>query len=148
MFRFWRKWTSILVLATSALPCCAPLPKSEYWDGYFRHLHPPRYTFQVLDGWRPATISDYPSLGFNRRFFETLDEAGRSAAMQRAELEMQGQDAVLVSSRGAWIQVGSQVGAKRWYAFRNLRFGLDEREKQAIWDSLSTRLSQSAPPAD
>jgi len=146
--RRWRDWAFVVVLTTLTQHGCAPLPKAEYWDGFFRHLHPPKYSFQVPDGWRPATSSDYPLLGFNRHLFQTLDEAGRSAAMQRAELEMQRQDAVLVSSRGAWIQVRSQVGAGRWYAFGNLRFGLGEREKQAIWQSLSTSLSQSAPAAD
>jgi hypothetical protein len=148
MFRFWWNWAFIVVLATSTLPGCAPVPKAEYWDGYFRHLHAPRYTFQVPDGWRPATISDYPSLGFNQRFFQTLDEGSRSAAMQRAELEMQGRDAALISSRGAWIQVQSAVGAGGWYTFRDLRRGLSDREKQAIWQRLSTNLIQAAPPAE
>jgi len=139
---------SIVVLATLMLPGCAPLPKAEYWDGYFRHLHPPRYTFQVPDGWRQATISDYPSLGFNRHVFETLDQAGRSAAMQRAELEMQGRDTGLISSRGAWIQVTSAGGVGGWYTFKDLRFGLSEQEKQAIWQRLSTNLIQAAPPAE
>src|SRR4029450_13270111 len=148
MLRFWRNWASIVVLATSALPGCAPLPKAEYWDGYFRHLHHPRYTFQVTRGWRPPTISDYPSLGFNQRFFQTLDEAGRNAAMQRAELEMQGRDAALISSRGAWIQVEPGAGPGGWYTSRNPRFGLGDREKQAIWQRLSTNLIQAAPPAE
>jgi hypothetical protein len=139
---------SIVVLATLMISGCAPVPKAEYWEGYFRHLHPPRYTFQVPEGWRQATISDYPSLGFNRRVFETLDEAGRSAAMQRAELEMQGRDTGLISSGGAWIQVASAAGAGGWYTFKDLRFGLGDREKQAIWQRLSTNLIQAAPPAE
>jgi hypothetical protein len=147
MLRFWRDWASI-VLATLMLPGCAPLPKGEYWDGYFRHLHPPRYTFQVPDGWRQATISDYPALGFNRRLFQRLDEAGRRAAMQRAELEMQGPDTGLISSRGAWIQVRSLGGPGDWYTFKDLRFGLSDREKQTIWQSLSTNLIQAAPAAE
>ena len=138
----------IVVLATLILPGCAPLPKSEYWDGFFRHLHNPRYSFQVPDGWRQATTSDYPSLGFNRRLFQTLDEAGRTAAMQRAELEMQSGDTGLISSRGAWIQVRSQVGAGGWYTFQDLRFGLSDREKRAIWQRLAARLIQAAPPAE
>jgi hypothetical protein len=139
---------SIVVLATLMISGCAPVPKAEYWEGYFRHLHPPRYTFQVPEGWRQATISDYPSLGFNRRVFETLDEAGRSAAMQRAEREMQGRDTGLISSGGAWIQVASAAGAGGWYTFKDLRFGLGDREKQAIWQRLSTNLFQAATPAE
>ena len=143
--RFWRDWAFIVV---PVLASCAPLPKVEYWGGFFRHLHPPRYTFQVPDGWRQATISDYPSLGFNRRLFQTLDEAGRSAAMQRAELEMRGSDTGLISSRGAWIQVMSRVGPGGWYTFKDLRFGLSDGEKQAIWQQLSTNLIQTAPAAE
>jgi len=143
-----RDWALLVVLSTLTLPGCAPLPKAEYWDGFFRHLDPPRYTFQVPDGWRQATISDYPSLGFNRRLFQTLDEAGRSAAMQRAELEMQGPDTGLISSRGAWIQVMSRVGPGGWYTFKDLRFGLSDGEKQAIWQQLSTSLIQTAPAAE
>src|SRR4029453_18649028 len=59
-------WALIVVLNTLTLPGCAPFPKAEYRDGFFRHLHPPRYTVQVPDGWRQAATSDYPSLGFNR----------------------------------------------------------------------------------
>ncbi len=139
---------SLVALATLMLAGCAPVPKAEYWQGYFRHLHPPRYMFQVPDGWRQATISDYPSLGFNRGVFERLDEAGRSAAMQRVELDMQSRDTGLVSSRGAWIQVASAVGAGGWYTFKDLRFGLGDREKQEIWQRLSTNLTQAAPAGE
>jgi hypothetical protein len=45
MLRLWRDGALIVVLATLILPGCAPLPKVEYWGGFFRHLHPPRYTF-------------------------------------------------------------------------------------------------------
>ena len=148
MRRPGHNWAFIVVLATLMLPRCAPFPKAEYWDGFFVHLHPPRYRFQVPDGWRPATVSDYPSLGFNRRLFQTLDQGGRSAVMQRAELEMQGADTGLISSRGAWIQVRSQSGPGGWYTLRDLRFGLSDREKQEIWQRLSTNLIQTAPPAE
>ena len=148
MLQLCRDAALIVVLATLILPGCAPLPKSEYWDGFFRHLHQPRYSFQVPDGWRQATTSDYPSLGFNRRLFQTLDEAGRTAATQRAELEMQSGDTGLISARGAWIQVRSQVGAGGWYTFQDLRFGLSDREKRAIWQRLAARLIQAAPPAE
>jgi hypothetical protein len=96
MLQLWRDGALIVVLSTLILPGCAPFPKVEYSDGFFRHLHPPRYTFQVPDGWRQATTSDYPSFGFNRRLFQTLDEAGRTGAMQRAELQMQSGDTGLI----------------------------------------------------
>jgi hypothetical protein len=146
--KLWRDWALIVVLSTLTLPGCAPFPKAEYWDGFFRHLHPPRYRVEVPDGWRQATMSDYPSLGFNRRLFQILDEAGRTAAMQRAELEMQSGDTGLISSRGAWIQIRSQASAGGWYTARDLRFGLSDREKQAVWQRFSSRLIQAAPPAE
>jgi hypothetical protein len=88
-------------------------------------------------------------LGFNRRLFQTLDRASRSAFLQRAELELQVIDAGLISSGGAWIQVGSAAGSGGWYGSPDrLRFGLSEREKEAVWQHLSTGLVQSAPPTD
>jgi hypothetical protein len=149
MRRLGRDWLlSLMLLPAFIVAGCAPLTKAEYWDGWFVHAHHPRYTFQVPDGWRPATIADYPSLGFNRRLFQTLDEASRTAAMQRAELEMQARDTGLISTRGAWIQVASKEGTGGWYTQRDLRFGLSDREKQQVWQQLVSRLSQTAPPAE
>lgn len=143
-----RACAPIVLLTTLTLSSCAPLPKAEYWDGIFRHLHVPRYSFRVPDGWREARASDYPLLGFNRRFFQTLDDAGRSATMRRAEMEMQGRDASLISSNGAWIQVSSAAGTGGRYSGDRLRFGLAQGEKETIWHNFSTRLIESAPPAD
>ena len=145
MLRSWRDSAVIVVLATLMAAGCAPLPKVEYWDGFFRHLHHPRYSFQVPDGWRRATVSDYRSLGFSQRGFQTLDEAGRRAFIQRVELELKGRDAVLISSRGAWIQVKSESSLG---GLPPDRYGLSEREKQSIWRRFSSDLMRSAPPAD
>jgi len=113
----------IVVLVLVTLTSCGPLPKAEYWDGFFLHLHPPRYTFKVPDGWRETTTSDAPALGVNR-------------------------DTGLISSRGASIQVRSHTGPGGWYTFQDLRFGLSDRERQAIWQRVSTSLIQAAPPAE
>jgi len=73
-----RSWFGLTVLAlVSILPACAPLPKGEYWQGSYLHLDPPRYTFDVPEGWREATPGDYARLGFNRKGFERLDADGR-----------------------------------------------------------------------
>ena len=148
MHRLGRNWAFIVVLAAMVASSCAPLPKAEYWDRSFVHLHPPRYTFEVPEGWRPETIADYPALGFNRRLFQQLDGAGRTAALQRAEQEMQRRDAGLISARGARIQVRSQQSPGGWYTFQDLRFGLSDREKQAIWQRFSASAIQAAPPAE
>jgi hypothetical protein len=68
--------------------------------------------------------------------------------MQRAELEMQSGDTGLISSRGAWIQARSQSAPGGWYTFKELQFGLSDREKQAVWQRLRARLIQTAPPPE
>src|SRR5262245_31923163 len=143
-----RKQLLAALLSTFILTSCAPVPKVKYWDGWFLHLHHPKYTFEIPDGWRPATVSDYPSLGFNRHVFQTLDEATRNEAMKRAELEMQARDTGLISPRGAWIQVASASVPGNWYTRRDLRFGLSDRQRQEMWRQFLTRLRQSATPTD
>jgi hypothetical protein len=142
--RSWRNSIFIVVLAASSLSGCAPLPRGEYWSGSFVHFDPPRYVFDVPDGWREAKVSDYASLGFNRRVFAGLDATGRSAAPERAEFELDGIDTGLISSRGAWIQVGSETRTGGWYSSSNpLQFGLSEGEKQGIWQRFSaTRIER------
>jgi hypothetical protein len=109
----------IVVLAALSLSSCGPLPKGEHWKGSFIHLDPPRYSFAVPDGWREAKALDFSSLGFNRRMFATLEAASRSAFLLRAEIEMHGVDTGLISSRGAWIQIGSEPGSAGWYGQRD-----------------------------
>ena len=143
--RFWRDWAFLVVLVLAG---CAPLPKVEYWGGFFRHLHYPQYSFQVPDGWQPATVSDYLSLSSSQRVFQTLDEAGRRAFIQRVELAMKTGDTVLMSPRGAWIQVKSESESSLAGIHDLNRYGLSEREKQSIWRRFSTDLIRRAPPAD
>jgi hypothetical protein len=139
----------MVALTTLSLSSCAPLPKGEYWQGSYVHLDPPRYSFDVPKGWRAATAADYPSLGFNRRVFASLDAAGRTAALQRAETELEGIDAGLISSGGAWIQVGSEARSGGWYTSSDpLRFGLSEGEKQGLWQRFSTARIERAPATD
>ncbi len=139
----------LIVLAASGLTACAPLPKGEYWNGSYVHLDPPRYTFDLPKGWREATASDYPSLGFNRRVFARLDEAGRRTLLERAEIELQAIDAGLISPRGAWIQVGSEARSSGWYSSSNpLQFGLTEQEKKGLWERFSRARIDNAPSTD
>jgi hypothetical protein len=139
----------MVALTILSLPSCAPLPKGEYWDGSYVHLDPPRYSFEVPAGWRAATAADYPSLGFNRRVFASLDAAGRSAALQSAETELEGIDTGLLSSQGAWIQVGSEARSSGWYSSSDpLRFGMSEGEKQGLWQRFSATRIERAPPTD
>lgn len=103
--RCWRDLVVTMLVAGSSLSGCAPLAKGEYWDGSYAHLDPPRYRFNVPEGWRAVTAADFPSLAFNRRVFATLDEPNRRAFVQRAEIELQAIDTGLISGRGAWIQL-------------------------------------------
>jgi len=139
----------LIALTTVCLSSCAPLPKGEYWRGSYVHLDPPRYTFDVPDGWRAATAADYPALGFNRRLFASLDAAGRTAALERAQTDFDLIDAGLISARGAWIQVASEARSGGWYASSDpLRFGLSEGEKQNLWQTFSARRIERAPETD
>ena len=143
-------WFGLTVLAlVSILPACAPLPKGEYWQGSYLHLDPPRYTFDVPEGWREATPGDYAQLGFNRKGFERLDAAGRRALLERAEVDLQAIDTGLISREGAWIQVGSVARSGGWYLTNNpLQFGISEQEKKAIWDNFARSRVERAPDTD
>lgn len=152
--RVWRDPVFVILLVLLSVLGCGPLPKGEYWKGSFLHLDPPRYTFEVPEGWREAKASDFPSLGFNRRLFATLNETNRSAFLQRAELDIQAVDTGLISARGAWIQIGSEAGSGGWYSTSSplsrdpLRFGLSDREKQALWQRFEASRIQRASPTD
>ena len=138
-----------IALAASSLSACAPLAKGEYWNGSYVHLDPPRYTFELPPDWREATPADYESLGFNRRVFARLDAAGRRALLERAELELQAIDTGLISSRGAWIQVGSEARSGGWYSSSNpLQFGLSEQDKKGMWERFSQARIDRAPASD
>jgi len=147
--RRFRLGLIFIALAASSLAACAPLPKGEYWNDSYVHLDPPRYTFDLPKGWRAATASDYPSLAFNRRVFAQLDEPGRRALLERAELELQGIDAGLISSNGAWIQVGSEARSVGWYNSSNpLQYGVTEQEKKGLWERFARARIDNAPATD
>jgi hypothetical protein len=152
--RSWRDPVVTVLLAVLSLSGCGPFAKGEYWKGSYLHLDPPRYTFEVPEGWREAKASDFASLAFNRRAFAALDDPTRTAFLEQAEIQIQALDTGLISARGAWIQIGSEAGSGGWYstsrplARDSLRFGLSDREKQAIWERFEASKVQRAPPND
>jgi hypothetical protein len=74
---------------------------------------------------------------------------GPAAALERAELELQGIDTGLISSRGAWIQVGSEARSGGWYSSSNpLQFGLTEQDKKGLWERFARARTDNAPPTD
>jgi len=143
-----RVFVASTLLTLTGLSACGPLPNGEYWKGSFLHIHPPRYTFEVPEGWREAKVEDYPLLGFNRSVYARLDEAGRKQLLQNAEFELQRLDTGLISSEGAWIQVRSVAGSGGFGPRGLPRFGLSEREQQEIWERYATGRVQRAPPGD
>src|SRR5215831_15662396 len=147
--RWSRRVLAFVVLITlTSLSACGPLPNGEYWKGSFLHSYPPRYTFEVPDGWREAKAEDYPLLGFNRSLFARLDEAGRKQLLQNAELELQRLNTGLISSQGAWIQDRS-VGNTGGHGPRGLpQYGLSDKEQQTLWEQFATNRIQRAPPGD
>ena len=103
------------------------------------------YAFRIPDGWRPARSADYASVGFNRGILQRLDEPARAAFLTAGARELESHEIVLVSTRGAWIQVdsGPRAGAR-------VRPGqkLDERERESLWTGWATFLTQTAPASD
>jgi hypothetical protein len=152
--RSWRDPVVTMLVAGLSLSGCAPLPKGEYWKGSYAHLDLPRYRFNVPQGWREVTASDFPSLAFNRHAFAALDDQKRRAFLQRAEIELQAIDTGLISARGAWIQVSSEAGSGWWTLSRNpfsrdpLLLGMNERQKQALWERFAASRIQRASPTD
>ncbi len=136
--RSQRDQAFIVVLAALSLSSCGPLPKGEHWKGSFIHLDPPQYSFAVPDGWREAKALDFPSLGFNRRMFATLDAASRSALSSarrdRDARSRYGAHFVPGCVDSDWFRawLGGLVRSEG-----SLRFGLSEREKDAIWPRCS-----------
>jgi hypothetical protein len=146
--RSWRAPAFVVWLALAGLSGCGPLPSGEYWQGSFLHSIPPRYAFEVPEGWREAKTSDYPLLGFNRVLFARLDPEGQKSFLQNAATELQALDTGLISSQGAWIQVGSLARSGGYGARDMTRYGLTESEKKALWARFATSRIQRAPPTD
>ena len=135
-----------LVLGCSLLllSSCAYISRGEYRGGLFLHTAP-NYSFQVPDGWRRATVSDYASFGFNQRLLQTFNETARRAFMELAEREVRLYEALLISSRGAWIHVEPAVNSDVRYPSG---YKLNDQEKQSIWQRVSAELVRQAMPSD
>jgi len=147
--RSWLTFAFTVLFSVVSLPACGPLPTGEYWNGFFRHVYRPKYSFEVPSGWREAKVADYPSLAFNRRIFAGLDDSGRQKLLQGAELELQALDTGLVSSQGAWIQVRSAARFGEYAGGNLVRYGLSgDKEKQALWERFAAARIQGAPPED
>lgn len=136
--------SSLVLLAALAVSGCALVPTFERETRVFVQ-RAAAYAFRIPDGWRPARSADYASVGFNRGILQRLDEPARAALLQAGTRELESHEIVLVSTRGAWIQVdsGPVTGAR-------LRPGqrLDERERESLWTWWATFLRQTAPPSD
>jgi hypothetical protein len=152
-------WPASVVSVLTALLClsgCGPLQKGESWKGSYAHLDHPRYRFEVPDGWREVKAADFALLGFNRRGFGGLDDAGRRVFFEQADLQIQALDTGLISERGAWIQVSSQAGTGGWYSSSlanpfsrdPVRFALTDSQKKALWERFATQRVYNAPQND
>jgi|SRR5215510_1382929 len=146
--RSWRTFAFTVLFSVVSLPACGPLPSGEYWQGAYLHAYRPKYSFEVPPGWREAKAADYPSLAFNRRLFAGLDDAGRQKLVQSAEVDLQSLDTALISSQGAWIQVRSVTRTGQYAGKDLVRYGLNDKEKQALWERFAAARIQGAPPED
>ena len=128
---------ALMITASS----CA-VPTGEYRGGLYLH-QAPTYSFRIADGWRRAETNDYPDFGFNKRVRQKFNEAAFRAF---GEQDLALQDAVLISTRGAWLQINSGKNDTDLRVPRGYR--LSDGEKRAVWDAVSTKLINSAPAND
>lgn len=114
-------------------------------SGPFLRLRNPNLVFRVPSGWREATASDYESFGRNQRVLERLVEPARSQFLLEGARHMSKSAAVLISSRGAWLDVRSDVnpGVRFPSGYR-----LNEQEKQIVWRGFSAMVARNSPPTD
>jgi hypothetical protein len=133
------------IIAGLATACAAlQTPKAEYHAGFLLYLSP-KFSFQMPDGWRPATASDWTRFELNERPLVRLNEQGRRHFESQGRAEIERYPAVLISSKGAWIdvQVSPNRGAKYQKGYR-----LTDVERDALWHSLERALKEHAVATD
>src|SRR3989442_1423942 len=106
------------------------IPRGEYRAGLFIH-HAPDYSFKVPDGWRRARPEDAENIAFNRRLLQRFNDQGRSAFIGAFQNDLRRYDAILISTRGAYLQVES--GANTAGAHFASGYVFNDRERDALW---------------
>jgi hypothetical protein len=105
----------------------------------------PDFSFQIPQGWRPAEPSDWTSFGANQRPLQKLNEYGKIQFQHRGAAEIARYPAVLISSRGSWIdvQIVPNQGAKysRGYV-------LTDGEKNTLWQRFEGDFVAAAAAGD
>lgn len=115
----------VVWLVAIAIAGCASVPRGEL----FRHPIA-NYSFEVVHGWRVATVADYASIGFIKRQLLELDEDGRRRFLDATAQSLQEFDIVLVSSQGAAVFVKSAASEG---ADIPAGYQLTVEDRQTLW---------------
>ena len=117
---------------------------TEYRAGLALHRNPD-FSFQVPPGWRPAKESDWVKFGANQRPLQKLNDYGKLQFERKGATEMARYSAVLISSRGSWmdVQISPNQGVKysRGYVLNN-------GEKTSLWQRIEREVVAGAPASD
>jgi hypothetical protein len=135
-----------IVLLSIAWAGCAQLtrPKMEYRAGLALYSNP-KFSFQIPDGWRPATDVDWMRFTVNEWLIGRLNDQGKAQFAARARDDMSNYAAILVHTTGAWMDAG--IGKNSGAKFRSGQ-KLTDAERTTVWQAVEKALVDGAPPTD
>jgi hypothetical protein len=117
---------------------------TEYRAGLVLHRNPD-FSFQVPPGWRPAKIADWTAFGANKRPLQRMNEYGKAEFQRAGAAELSRYPAVLISSRGSWIDVS--IGANQGMKFSS-GYVLSEGERRTFWENLDRAIVKASAVTD
>jgi hypothetical protein len=129
------------------LTACSTLPLSrnaEFRAGLALY-NDPKFSFQIPDGWRPATAEDWLRFGANQRVLSIMTDQGRRDFQRIGAEELAKYPMVLISARGAWINVTFAPNKGVRYP---AGYVLNDAEKKNIWQAVESALLKDSPPTD
>jgi hypothetical protein len=137
----------VVLLAAAILSAsCVQLtpPKMEYRAG--RALYSdPKFSFQVPEGWRPATSADWTRFSVNAGIIDRMNEWERAQFARQGRTELSRYHAVLIHSTRAWMDV--KIAESQGAMFRKGQ-GLTDIESDFLWRSYEKALVDAAPVTD
>jgi hypothetical protein len=137
-----------VLLAAILSVSCAHLtpPEMEYRAG--RALYSdPKFSFQVPEGWRPATGADWSRFSMNAWVMDRMNERDRAYFVAQGRADLARYHAVLIHQTGAWMDVKIAVSQGQGAMFRRGQ-GLTDIERDFLWRSYEKALVDAAPATD
>jgi hypothetical protein len=117
---------------------------TEYRAGLMLHRNPD-FSFQVPEGWRPAKASDWTAFGANQRPLQRMNAYGKAEFQRVGERELAQRPAVLISSRGSWIDVSIGVNQGVKYS---PGYVLSDGERRTFWENVERAILNGSPVTD